>query len=598
VAGTPDLVEAFHDLEQAKPGYERARDFYDGRVGEIFASERIQQLLARSGVYQIDEYNYARIPVDAVANRLAVTSLRVVRSDSGDSISGDQDGDQPEPTGEVSDDAGGAHTATDTGLQAAQQALNRLWKRNELDAESLGLFRDTGRDGDGYLLVWPVTDDSGRVVDVDMVVQDPTQVRVIYDSETPIRMAYAIKAWEVTDPDNDKKAHRANLYYSDRIERWTTAGGKTGKNIEDWRPYEGDGEDDTRGAEIPNPYGRPPFFHFRTARPYGTPDHRGGYGPQVLINKLVITHAATVDFLGFPQRYQMMDPKADDPTSNLVDPLHPFDEIEDPEDPGAVSHLSADPGAVWKIWASAVGQFEPANPENFLQPLERHIQAMAELTDTPRSAFVKTTDIPSGASFREMDSPTVNKAQNRQERYGAELENALESALRMLGFDNIAVQIQWKPVRTVSDSEGWGVVGQKINLGVPVREALIETGYEPETVDQWIEDSEGADLGRRVALLNQIGTAVQTIGAGIALGVLSQEEAHDVVSRVLQLAQAGMTVQPTPTPPPPPPPPAAGPGGGGGGQPPPTFQDLQRQAQYAARDAQRQQRELARQNGG
>lgn len=41
-----------------------------------------------------------------------------------------------------------------------------------------------------------------------------------------------------------------------------------------------------------NPYGVIPVFHLRTDRPYGEPCHRGFYGPQDTVNKLIIGHMA------------------------------------------------------------------------------------------------------------------------------------------------------------------------------------------------------------------------------------------------------------------------------------------------------------------
>jgi hypothetical protein len=61
----------------------------------------------------------------------------------------------------------------------------------------------------------------------------------------------------------------------------------------------------------------------------------------------------------------------------------------------------------------------------------------------------------------------------------------------------------------------------------------MEAGYPADEVEKWLNDETGADLVRRVGLLNSIGTAIQTIGTGIALGLVSQPQAGDIIARIL-----------------------------------------------------------------
>ena len=73
------------------------------------------------------------------------------------------------------------------------------------------------------------------------------------------------------------------------IEKWRTKPGTTGKNAVDWEAHFDDPADPW---PLVNPYGQVPVFHFRTDEPYGHPEHEGFYGPQDLIHKLAVSHAA------------------------------------------------------------------------------------------------------------------------------------------------------------------------------------------------------------------------------------------------------------------------------------------------------------------
>lgn len=529
-----DLVEGFKELEEARPRYVEADAFYEGEVGAVYASAQVKRLLDRIGVEEVDDFDYAKIPVDVVATRLAITGVVAVPAEEDDAGS---DGVQ--------------ETSQDAAVEAADKAIAKLRKGNQLDAEEKCLHRYASTHGEAYLLVWPL--DSDESVDIDMRVNTAHNVRAVYDDEDPLKLRYVIKSWPLMV--DGKRTHRANLYYDDRIERWVTKPGTDPTMTDSWRRYtptslddaedvEGtveDGLEDTPKGEIPNPYGRVPWFHFRNDRPHGTPEHKGAYGPQQLINKLIHSHAAVIDFQSFPQRYLLVDPMLDDPLVNVDDPDHPDDDENDPETHTGTSGLSADPGAVWRLWGKAVGEFQAADPHTFLDPLDRYIKSMAELTDTPQHAFTKNSaDMPSGDALREMNGPTNEKVKDRQKRYGATWQDAYEFALELMGITGVSVEVHWAPLEVVNDAAGWATVQAKIAAGVPTEVALVEAGYSSDQVKEWLQDAEGADLGRRVALLNQIGTAVQTLGAGIALGAASKEQVQAVIAKVLGLTLEGV----------------------------------------------------------
>jgi hypothetical protein len=429
-----EIVDAYADLVDARGAYKEARVFADGEKGDIYASRRVRVMLQTLGVEAPYDLNYCAIPIRVITDRLDLA----------------------------------APTSGDKQLLAAAQAFHRQ-HRLGIVAQVTHIMASTY--GDAY--IYAEEDPEGAILRVN----NPESVRAIYTTADPIDPVLLVKAWEDTDP-HGKPVIRANLYYPDsHIEKWVTKPGALGKLERDWLRYPEDPED----IELP---GRLPFFHFRNNWPYGTPEHRSIYGAQLLVNKLVVTHAATVDFQGFPQRYYMADPKMDDPLENLDDPDYPEDEYDDPEGPDGRSALSAHPSSVWKLYGRSAGQFTSADAATFMTPLDRYIQSMSELSGLPAHHF-KTVQgqTPSGAALRVLDKPTDDIVGKRQRVYGEEWSELYRHMLNAGPEADLGVR--WRPLRVIDDPEWWQTVELKRRNGVPLERLLIESGYSPEEATEW-----------------------------------------------------------------------------------------------------------------
>jgi hypothetical protein len=494
------LAAAYEDLCESRPAYAKAQAYYDGDVDEIYASDAVARLLAKSNLDEIDELNFARIPVRAVLNRLHITSI----------TTGDDDADQ---------------------------AIAELTATNQLDMELPGLLEKACSLGDAYFMVWPNLDPDGNVTSVGMTVHSPATVRVIYDEEHPLQVRLAIKSWCVGHGEHEKI--RADLHYPpapnadgvtrSRIERYVWDKAKRRKN--GWQPYTDDGQP----AVIEHPYGFP-FHHFRTARPYGRPEHYGAYGAQALINKLVVAHASVIDFESLPTKYGLIDPQVDQPGQQAdFDPDYPEDTDATPEEPDNPSQLRNDPGDFWQLHGyKQVGQFTAADPDVFMKPLDRYVKAMSQVTDTPFHLFDSTGDQMSGASRREANAPLIARVMHLQRAFGPPVADAYEHALALLGVDDVTVQVRWQPPEQIDDAEGWATVAAKIEAGVPRGQALIETGRDPEQVKAWLSElDDDAELARRVTLLTSLGNAVQALGTGVQLGAITDTQVTQLLDTVL-----------------------------------------------------------------
>ncbi|TQS30036.1 phage portal protein [Microbispora sp. KK1-11] len=446
-----DLIPAYAELRAARPAYDQAEMYREGDAPEKFPSSDIQRLL--KGGSQDFHVNLAARPVDAVLDRLEIAAV-VCEPDE--------------------------HTAT---------LMEQVWEPNELDIEAPQIHDNALTYGDAYLFVWPSdsssdADEQGEPVahvdGVHVFYNSPLSVRVIYDEENPRLPRLVIKAW--CEGVGEDKRTRVNLYYADHFEKWVTKkdSGKKSEDAltgEDFEPFVDDFTDEN--GHIPNEYGRIPFFHFRTHRPYGRPVHKNAYGPQDALTKLITNQMAASDFAAFPQRYGLLDPGASED-----DDLDWGDDTEsDPED--RPSQMVAAPGSMWILRNyKSVGQFAPADPDAFLKPQGQFMRLMAATTTTPMRWFDPSGDTPSGESIRADDAPLVKRIGAYQRAFGATWKDALEFALRILGFD-AKVTIQWAPAQTTGDLEYWQAVQAKQDAGVPVRQTLLEAGYTDAQVTGW-----------------------------------------------------------------------------------------------------------------
>jgi hypothetical protein len=482
-ATNDDLISAATALSQADPAYQKAHAYYCGDISEVFASTRMRRAMLVTGIQF--KFNFAKIPVDARSERIQIS----------------------------------AATATP---DTADTVLQDIWKRNKMNLQGRHFQRRALEYGDGYAMVWPDDDDESQV---NICWNSPRSVRVFYDPEWPIKKKYAIKQWSV-----DKNTVRADLYYEDRIEKYVRIGNGSKARWLEWKDDSGD------KWPYSNPYGEIPFFHFRTDDPYGRPVHQGFYGPQDAIHKLAISHMAGVDYQAFPQRYALTMPDVDTAEAGAADE----DEFSFANDTGATSpdsegrsQLQADPGSLWYLnGVHAVGQFETANPSNFTDPMLTYLRFGAQITNTPLHRIDPTGDQPSGESLRTAEAPFVKACEDLRSAFEDTWIELLTFALKVSGVAVAEIDIQWDPAQSMNDLEGWQTVQQKLDAGLPPRQAFAEAGYSAEQIDEWFPDNTD-DLPNAIDLLLKIGQAFSALGTAISLGALSPEQMQAVVATLM-----------------------------------------------------------------
>jgi hypothetical protein len=453
-----DLKNGVMELGQAQLSYAKAAAYYDGTQPEFFASLRLRIAMGATGV--IFNFNFAKLPVDAVAERLEIAGISCAD-------------------------------------QATLDMLREAWHYNQLDLFAPDIMLKACEFGDAYVFVWPhAGPDTGNddadpnasgVPDVDIFYCSPRIMRVFYDDEDEHEKQYAIKKWE----DSATGYTFANLYYADRIEKYMMAPEPVATSGAKPRWMKRLDPEDDGEWPLPNPFGEIPVFHFRNGLPYGNPEHGDAYGPQDAIHKLVISHMASVDYNAFPQRWAILQEGYDTSEAAFgdegdyafsIDTGATLDTGVDPR-----SQLTADPASLWFMkGVKQYGEFPAADPKAFLGPFSDYIHAMAVVTQTPMHFLDPIVSNVSGESLRVIEAPFAKKVRKRQLYFGATWRDLWRFVLKIMDRDqNIPVHVSWVPAATVNDLLTLQAQLIKAQLGVPPRQLLEEQGYTPEQLDSW-----------------------------------------------------------------------------------------------------------------
>lgn len=459
----PDLTEALKALKAAEPDYLEAETFYRGEVDEVLASVKLKELFGEQA--RRFRVNYARTPVDVLLERTKIQ---------------------------------GWTCSSPQQLAAIEQA----WEDNELGIEAKDAHLKAYEYGDAYIIAWPEDDDPDFVGKVSAYCHDPKDVRIFYYPEKPRKKRMAVHRWEEagTGPEGNGMAQgetwmRVNVYYPDRVERWVSdrpiinaAGSRAFFNDDaTFVGYDGDGQD----FDIPNPVdGVIPVFHFRTARPYGRPEHADAYGPQYGINKLYLSLMGAVDYAVLPQRYVATESEVDQ-----ASPQDAFAEaVGDPLNPENQSGLSDDssmetgPGNVWLLSGKKVtpGQFDAADSANFTGPMAALIDQLYDVTDMPANRrHGQGGQQPSGDSQRMSEIPLNNKADDRHAQFGVTWHEWAQFVCDVNNLGETDAQVAWAPPEQYNDLSSWRAATEQLKAGVPFEQVMRERGYATDVVAEW-----------------------------------------------------------------------------------------------------------------
>jgi len=343
--------------------------------------------------------------------------------------------------------------------QEATKMVNRVAEHNQLDLEAPEIHRRTLEYGDTFAIVWPNGDGEW-----DITLNSPRGMALVYDPENPRKKLYAVKMWRVSDSET-----RMNVFFADRIEKYITPKGDPSE-ASDW----------TLIDTVDNEFGEVPVFHFRTSRPFGRPEHADFYDAQDYINKEFVQSMITIDYQGAPQRYALAKAGA----SSEVDDFNEGD-----TDRENVNALKNGPGELWYLAnVEKVGEFQPADPKVFWEPIKNTIRAGASLTNTPLHYFERTGNVPSGEALRTAEAPLLKKVRARAASFGQTWKEIFAFILKAENI-NAKVEITWGEMESQDEGARWDVAIKKRNAGVSIAQTLREAGYDEDEIPGILEEA-------------------------------------------------------------------------------------------------------------
>ena len=262
------------------------------------------------------------------------------------------------------------------------------------------------RDGDTYVLVEYDNDAKCPKFTHENAYNGAEGTHVVYSDENHMEPVVAIKRWQLVTGVGTV-TRRTNLYYPDRIEKYSDFGSGT-----TWGHHEEDGQ------PWPIPWvanGVPlgiPVIHFRNkdqGYSYGESELEDVTPMENALNKTVIDLLAAADTTAF-RLYTMTGAKP--PTTQVA--------------PGSWLYSEA-PG-------SAIGSIAPADLSGLIALKDSIALDIARLTRTPLSNFQITGQVAAEGTLKEQRAGLTAKARDRQTSFGASWVQAMTMARKLYNF--------------------------------------------------------------------------------------------------------------------------------------------------------------------
>jgi hypothetical protein len=421
-----DIEKAIQDFRLNAARYAKTERYYQGRHDLAFATEKFEN--AFGSLFREFAMNLCPAVCDAVRDKLKTAGFGV-------------------------EDAG------ENGVAAIGSEVERIWDRSRMRIRSGEVHKEALKNGDAYVIVWPGTDGKATVYP-----NRAANVTVTYDEESPGRILHAAKYWQAAD-----KRARLNLFYPDRTETFIS------ENSED--AFLPEADHFARSAEIENPYGVVPVFHFANNADIGFPgrsEFDAAIPVQDGLNKSVLDMLVAMEYSAYRQRWAAgIELEQDPDTGEIKAPFH-----------AGIDHVwvSSNPD-------STFGDFRSADLEQFLKVKESFRIDVACVTGTPLHYLQPSTKgFPSGESLRKAEARFLSKVRDRQEAFGQVWADAMSFALRVQsGITDVRLLTKWEDAAAISLRERLENILLKKQIGLPERDALAEIGYGKDDVESMSE---------------------------------------------------------------------------------------------------------------
>lgn len=393
-------------LDIARPGYEKAKEFYEGNPPEIVGDDRVAAKLRKTGKDYV--LRMSKTPVDYMSDRVKIQKV----------------------------------TTTEDAIDAM---IDEIEQANNMSIWGQSIIKNAFIKGDSYVLVVPVDaededeSEAVRKAGVRITQLNPETTRAIYDDlgSDPI---YIVREYLIG------KRRVIEVYYTDGVAVWITVSDNANvSHPTSWTPFITD-ENPEGWFEYPFTALQIPIFHVRADTfldsPYGKPEHYDAFGAQNAINSALLTQIESMKESGFPQRYQIEKDNADDQGG-----VPEIDFSGEGDFNPAMQQSRGQVGGPGTILndprVASYGQFNAADPSGFLSAVDFYVRLMSQTTGTPLYAFDPSKEM-SGISRQNADAPLRNKIENRTTRLGAVFGNIYKFALSLKGVPITLISVKWK----------------------------------------------------------------------------------------------------------------------------------------------------------
>ena len=248
-------------------GFKKFRDYYEGDQKLVFGTDKFQEVFGSAFEGFLD--NWCPPVIGAVQNKLVIQGFNI--------------------TGSVieSDDSDDADSDANTAI------TKKIWEtavRNDIDEQSDDVHNGALVESRSAMLVWPTGPTEKYLGTARLDWQPADLIRVRYDDDDYRKALWAIKRWST--PNGEV---RVNVYYPNRLEKYTQAGGDTQdpeafgqrRNIPNAPPMANLERRLVEGESWPlkNPFGEIPIVEFNNPR--GS-ELRDVIPQQDAINKVIV----------------------------------------------------------------------------------------------------------------------------------------------------------------------------------------------------------------------------------------------------------------------------------------------------------------------
>lgn len=407
--------------------YAQFRDYYEGEHATQLTA-RMRKFLELTSSQEFS-LNYCPIVVDSLAEKLKVTGFDCEKD---------------------------------------PETLWEWWRRSRMDAVQAVVHSAAIRDGDTYLLgEW--SNEHQRPYLTQENAYDGTQgVHIVYSDERRNVPMVAIKRWIVTSGEN-VKTRRTNLYYPDRIEKYTDGG--TGST---WMQYEEDGQ----AWPIPWPLGIIPIIHFRNkdqGYSYGESELEDVVPVQNGANKTFIDLLAAADTAGF-RMYAVTGANA--------------------------STWTVAPGSI--LWYSdkdaRITALDGEDPTGLIKLCDSVIAHIAKITRTPLSYFQLTGQVAAEGTLKQQEAGLVSKARDRQTVFGNSWEDAMYLCRKLHNQfsksgpaldEDAEISTLWMDPESRNEKEHFETLKLKReSLEIPRKTLWAEAGYDAQQIERMEQEAD------------------------------------------------------------------------------------------------------------